>query len=1566
MLDKLRHEQTKADKANVQRSMEEHAITAYKIDENEELASLITQNQLGTGELKINERNIAYARLFAQLQLKIVFDTGATKTLISEEVVNNCILSKLKRRSIEKIELYTGTGQLITAESMIYVPLEIQGYQFYIPFLICSNLTNKITVVGSDVLRQIHAIIDVNEQKIRFTIKPVKYKSCDNYKIPPKSKMRIKIGIPDARILADNIILPVKVKDTYSPLKFHNNQAEIEINNWTDNEVNFRKGDTISEAPNNVVLVPAPVPCSNINNNFKQTNFTIRNSSNETNDPSCIQHEKQPTGKVEEQEKIHKTAQPQNREDSQILRNLDVSQTQRYLERRELYPWLEESDARLYKEVNQIIDDSFKFNNTILTEKQQKQVLDIVKSHSDCFSIFEEIGKIKDYEVTIPFKEHEPFSLRSYPINPKHRTQVEKELKRLIALGVLEENSDVTNISPGFAVAKSDGKSVRIVIDNRLLNSHMHKDVFPMTHFELLLKYIGDTDPKFISKLDITAAFYSLMCSEETKKKMGVIIDQKIYRLNGLAQGASNSTKIFTRVMDQILRKHPEFKQNIHIYVDDLIICHKELKDHLASINLLLDILQQAGVKLNLSKSIFCAKSLDILGHIFENNQKDGFQITVEKKRIDAITKIDTPKTKKQLRAFLGSANFLSNNLPYFRKIAHSLYQLTSPKAKFKFEKIHEDAFEQVKNLIKSPAVTYLPKANSHKILICDSSELGYGACLKQENITDDGTVELQPIGYDSRSYGSRKFRSSMHFELFGVTNAIQNFRYLLFQNHFTVYTDSLSLVKLMRGQKPIEDVVILRLIEKLKNFSFDLKHLRATESKDMQLADTLSRLPIQDQKQDDDKITPIALPSMLSESMPEGDEIILTTDSCLYNLRKNTKPPVRFRDEDSDSDSNSETEKDEIAPPNPSNKVIKETEEQTKTNKKQEFKPNEIDIPAYLTNPPKRLFEEISQDEVIIRHVPKQLQINKFLNEILECARQFTSEPIGKQELIGQQKDSRDWRDIYKFLKWHTLPPSKLACRKTMALAEEYALIDEVLCHIRYQGTNKELQVRIVIPNDDLAIRLINAYHTSKLINHLAVSALYKILNAKYMIKNLLPLLTTVTSACIECELSKKPQPEGTGHDFHICLRKSNQPYQQVYLDILTLYQSPNNDKYALIVVDSYSRFLTAKPIKDRSTPEILNALLEIFCQHGFPELIYSDLEGAMTSKLTKVFLNFFNLEVRFCLSKSHESHGIVERAMSRLTQRLKFLLINKQEHWPTLIHIAAFSANIVRQVSNYSAFQLLYGRQPRIINPITLPEINFNLPGDEREYMENLKEKFEIADKAVRLSEWVTQIRQVSAHRSNIKKMKCLSVMDLVYIVTINPKHNYLATPSQKLTFSLVGPVVIQEICQRQRNFTLISLENKPISLKFHVNRIRPAKLQIGSNTVSNLPSLIEQIRSKGITNKEQILETLIKTQQSILKANPDMENSQYDPIPEMVNDQTQDQHVIYAEEQPTSEGKILKMKWQNGELMALIQTNDEKLNHWWPCQSLPGEVIKRAKESKMRITGSLTKYKKQLSLM
>ena len=89
-------------------------------------------------------------------------------------------------------------------------------------------------------------------------------------------------------------------------------------------------------------------------------------------------------------------------------------------------------------------------------------------------------------------------------------------------------------------------------------------------------------------------------------------------------------------------------------YIDDLLVVSKGNFDtHLDHLDQVLTRLADAGLKVNATKSFFCCNELEYLGYLIN---REGVRPTM--KKVEAILKLETPTTRKQLRSFIGMVNY--------------------------------------------------------------------------------------------------------------------------------------------------------------------------------------------------------------------------------------------------------------------------------------------------------------------------------------------------------------------------------------------------------------------------------------------------------------------------------------------------------------------------------------------------------------------------------------------------------------------------------------------------------------------------------------------------------------------------------------------------------------------------------------------------------------------------------------------------------------------------------------------------------------------------------------------
>ena len=107
----------------------------------------------------------------------------------------------------------------------------------------------------------------------------------------------------------------------------------------------------------------------------------------------------------------------------------------------------------------------------------------------------------------------------------------------------------------------------------------------------------------------------------------------------------------------------------------------------------------------------------------------------MKKSRVEAILKLNAPKTPKGCKQFCGMVNYLSIFLPKLQEHLIPIYHSTRKGIPFYWGEEQEKAFKTIKDCLVSPLVLVMPNEKGHFILVSDTSKIACGSALYQEDI---------------------------------------------------------------------------------------------------------------------------------------------------------------------------------------------------------------------------------------------------------------------------------------------------------------------------------------------------------------------------------------------------------------------------------------------------------------------------------------------------------------------------------------------------------------------------------------------------------------------------------------------------------------------------------------------------------------------------------------------------------------------------------------------------------------------------------------------------------------
>ena len=202
------------------------------------------------------------------------------------------------------------------------------------------------------------------------------------------------------------------------------------------------------------------------------------------------------------------------------------------------------------------------------------------------------------------------------------------------------------------------------------------KYAYPVPRTEGPQQKLGNK--RMFSKIDFKSAYWQFPMNEDSIEKTAFCLGPGygLWEFTVMPYGLTGATQTCQRGLDKVLS---DCKDCVDNYVDDCIIFSDNMQSHIQDLGQILGRLQAAGFTLCGSK---CSFGLSSVSHLGFNYSSSG--ITPATDKTQAIINWPVPTSAKEVRSFLGLANFYHHFIPQFADIAVPLTALTGSQTPFK------------------------------------------------------------------------------------------------------------------------------------------------------------------------------------------------------------------------------------------------------------------------------------------------------------------------------------------------------------------------------------------------------------------------------------------------------------------------------------------------------------------------------------------------------------------------------------------------------------------------------------------------------------------------------------------------------------------------------------------------------------------------------------------------------------------------------------------------------------------------------------------------------------------
>ena len=443
-------------------------------------------------------------------------------------------------------------------------------------------------------------------------------------------------------------------------------------------------------------------------------------------------------------------------------------------------------------------------------------------------------GRTKLSTFCINTGDHVPVCGSHWRIPPKWVDEIRQQVDDLSDLGLI-----VPSVSPwasSVVLVKKKGGGVRICVDYRALNACTQPDPYLMPLIEDILDTLASA--VFISKIDLNKGFHQIPVKPEDQEKTAFFTPWGKFQFIVMPFGVRNGPATFQRLMDRLLHQDLDIAR---VYIDDIAVFSSSWETHCRDIARVLGRLREAGLTANLSKCQFGQTSCEFLGHLVGKGK-----VSPAALKVKAVQDFVFPKTKRQVRQFLGLTGYYRRFIP---KYSEHAYHLTEATRKLAPDRVKQtDAlsceFSYLKDRLCAMPMLTLPVPSDCFVLQTDASGLGLGAVLSVHR----GEEEL-PVAFHSRKLLPREQKySASELECLAVVDAVRHFGSYLIPQSFVVETDHKALTYLMTANHHNGRLARWALL--LQPYTFSIRyrpgcqHINADALSRMFFEDPPSRMP--------------------------------------------------------------------------------------------------------------------------------------------------------------------------------------------------------------------------------------------------------------------------------------------------------------------------------------------------------------------------------------------------------------------------------------------------------------------------------------------------------------------------------------------------------------------------------------------------------------------------------------------------------------------------------------------------------------------------------------------------
>ena len=512
-----------------------------------------------TGDLK------TVGKLMNGTPCKTLFDSGATSSIISTSFYRrNKILHSYPKYNIPKINVKIANDSIMTATQAIKIVVNLRGHVFEIIADLLDLGQSLDLIFGVKSATEVEGKVDFVTQE--FTFRQIQVKSITTLRVPPRPTIPYTAKLEKCPKDFENGTIMLKLnnerEDKLPQMLWavcKDGKFKLSIKNHTDKELVFPKDETIGSA--DMRSVGYYFMSRTVIKQLLEDRFIFIGETDEEEE-LCQPKEEDPI------EMLNKIPRPplkgplKTQLNVKPEKNNKSDKKEKYIsgfkvDPDDKYPWLDKDDPCRNMTDREIIEKFVDLSKSELTEKEKKELYDLLVKYREAFSLRDEIGECPNMEIEIELEDETPFFIRPYPIKEEEKAHVDREMQKGCLLGILRKGL-TSYSSPIMLIPRKQGGIPHIVTDFRYLNSRLKVLQCSMPLVRDAIQQLGAAGSEIVTIFDFRDAFHTLRIALLSQKYLGITpyYGSPTYIYQRLGVGLSISPSLFmhfiTQVLDQI------------------------------------------------------------------------------------------------------------------------------------------------------------------------------------------------------------------------------------------------------------------------------------------------------------------------------------------------------------------------------------------------------------------------------------------------------------------------------------------------------------------------------------------------------------------------------------------------------------------------------------------------------------------------------------------------------------------------------------------------------------------------------------------------------------------------------------------------------------------------------------------------------------------------------------------------------------------------------------------------------------------------------------------------------